>query len=228
MSDFVVCENKIMLGEVEVSESDTRTIQMIALMMGKEVEEICEILNAVFKMLSDAFGAIKRMVEYFQEIWNIAKEELCEPPKEVDTEEQESSNKDASNKSNVILNNINLNDNNLKDNNIKNVNINDFKNIETICIKRPNYDNGLSYEEKKHPSEVALDNYSDFTHEIINDGSLDDLKSKVSSRKEKLEAKEESFEKLKEKYYSIDKINKDLVEFQKEQESYLEEIKSPA
>lgn len=89
MSVFVVCENKIMLGEVEVSESDTKAIQMIAFMMGKEVEEVCEILNAVFKMLSDAFYAVKGMVEYLQEVWNIAKEELYESQKEEEIQEQE-------------------------------------------------------------------------------------------------------------------------------------------
>ena len=57
------------------------------------------------------------------------------------------------------------------------------------------------------------------------DTKKDDLKNKVSSKKEELKEKEESFDKLKDKYYSIDKINKDLVEFQKEQEMYLEEIK---
>ena len=89
MSGFVVCENKIMLGEIEVSESDTKAIQMLSLMMGEDIEKICERLNAVLKVFSDAFLVVKRIVEYLAEVWNIAKEELYESQKEEEIQEQE-------------------------------------------------------------------------------------------------------------------------------------------
>lgn len=57
----------------------------------------------------------------------------------------------------------------------------EFENVETIYIERPNFDNGLSNVEKSHPTETALDSYNDFTHKIINNGSLNDLKNKVIS-----------------------------------------------
>lgn len=65
-------------------------------------------------------------------------------------------------------------------NEIKNP-LKEFDGIETIHITRPNFDNGLSEEQKKHLSEIDLDDYNDYTHEIINDGSIDDLKDKIDS-----------------------------------------------
>ena len=44
----------------------------------------------------------------------------------------------------------------------------------TIRIIRPNFDNGLTDEQKKHPSETALDNYP-MEYELINDGDLEKL-----------------------------------------------------
>ena len=47
-----------------------------------------------------------------------------------------------------------------------------------ICVVRPNFDNGLSDEQKSHTSETALDNIkADFY--LQNDGTLDDLKEKI-------------------------------------------------
>ena len=54
-----------------------------------------------------------------------------------------------------------------------------FDNVKSIHIIRPNFDNGLTEEEKKHPTEIDLDDYGNFDYEIINDGSLDDLREKV-------------------------------------------------
>ena len=55
----------------------------------------------------------------------------------------------------------------------------EFDNICAVRITRPNFDNGLTDEQKKHFTEVDLDDYDKFDYEIVNDGSLDDLKKKV-------------------------------------------------
>ena len=44
----------------------------------------------------------------------------------------------------------------------------------TAPVIRPNFDNGLTDEQKKHPSETALDNYP-MEYELINDGDLEKL-----------------------------------------------------
>ena len=44
----------------------------------------------------------------------------------------------------------------------------------TIRIIRPNFDNGLTDEQKNHPSETALDDYP-MEYELINDGDLENL-----------------------------------------------------
>lgn len=57
------------------------------------------------------------------------------------------------------------------------------------------------------------------------DTKKDELEDKVTTKKELLEIQEEDFQKLKEKYYNVDKLNKDLEEFQKEQEILLKEVR---
>lgn len=64
---------------------------------------------------------------------------------------------------------------------------NTFKNVITIHIERPNFDNGLTQEQKKHPSEIDLDNYNEFDYKLINDGNLEDLKKKVEKLVEVIE-----------------------------------------
>lgn len=54
-----------------------------------------------------------------------------------------------------------------------------FPNVLAVHIERPNFDNGLTEEQKKHPTEVDLDDYDKYDYEIINDGTLEDLKEKV-------------------------------------------------
>lgn len=44
----------------------------------------------------------------------------------------------------------------------------------TVRVIRPNFDNGLTDEQKNHPSEVALKNYP-MEYELINDGDLKKL-----------------------------------------------------
>ena len=56
------------------------------------------------------------------------------------------------------------------------------------------------------------------------DRKKDKFKEDVEDKKEELEVKEENFEKLKEKYTRIDKINKELNDFYREQELILKEM----
>ena len=52
----------------------------------------------------------------------------------------------------------------------------DYKNIR---IERPNFDNGLTPEQKSHISEIEMNTFSEYDEIIINNGSLDDLREKV-------------------------------------------------
>ena len=54
-----------------------------------------------------------------------------------------------------------------------------FKNVKAIHILRPNFDNGLTVEQKHHPSEIALDNYENYDIQIINDTTLEELNNKI-------------------------------------------------
>lgn len=55
----------------------------------------------------------------------------------------------------------------------------EFKNICVINIERPNFDNKLTDLQKKHFTEIDLDNYDNFDYKILNDGSIEDLRKKV-------------------------------------------------
>ena len=57
------------------------------------------------------------------------------------------------------------------------------ENFDCISIRltRPNFDNGLTSEQKEHISETALDNYIGFNCRIINDGSLSELKQMLKN-----------------------------------------------
>lgn len=57
---------------------------------------------------------------------------------------------------------------------------NSFENVTTIRITRPNFDNGLTESEKNDFTETNLDNYHNFDYEIINDGTIDNLKEKFN------------------------------------------------
>lgn len=54
-----------------------------------------------------------------------------------------------------------------------------FKNVISINVVRPNFDNGLTNNQSKHYTEVGLDGYKAFDYELINDGSLEALEKKV-------------------------------------------------
>ena len=56
---------------------------------------------------------------------------------------------------------------------------NEFENVVRINIKRPDFINKLDEQEKIHHTEKALDDYDKFDYFIMNDGSVDELNSKI-------------------------------------------------
>ncbi len=54
-----------------------------------------------------------------------------------------------------------------------------FDDIIAIKVTRPDFKNKLTSNENKHLTEIDLDDYEKFDYTIINDGTLDELKSKV-------------------------------------------------
>ncbi|MCI8778732.1 MAG: hypothetical protein HFI86_00795 [Bacilli bacterium] len=52
-------------------------------------------------------------------------------------------------------------------------------NVKIINVIRPNFDNNLTAEQKKTLTEIGLDDYDNYDYKIINDDTLDDLRSKV-------------------------------------------------
>ena len=56
-----------------------------------------------------------------------------------------------------------------------------FPYAKSINIFRPNFDNGLTSEQKKHYTEIDLDDFLEFDIKLINDGTLEDLKNKIKN-----------------------------------------------
>ncbi len=54
-----------------------------------------------------------------------------------------------------------------------------FQNVVVIHVIRPDFDNGLTEEQKRHRTEVDLDDYENYDYTIINDGSIEELEKKV-------------------------------------------------
>lgn len=52
-------------------------------------------------------------------------------------------------------------------------------NYTIVRIERPNFDNGLTPEQKAHISETEMSSFAEYDWTIINDGSLEDLKEKI-------------------------------------------------
>lgn len=61
--------------------------------------------------------------------------------------------------------------------------------VTTVRIERPNFDNGLTEEQKNHESEIALDNYI-FNYKMINNGD-ESIHNEVNQFINWLETKEE-------------------------------------
>lgn len=51
-------------------------------------------------------------------------------------------------------------------------------NVTSVHITRPNFENSLTEEQRKHPSETALDDF-DFDYELINNGTEEGMKQEV-------------------------------------------------
>lgn len=51
---------------------------------------------------------------------------------------------------------------------------NKYPNIKVVHVLRPNFDNGLTDEQKLHPTEVDLDDFNEFDIEVVNT-TLDEL-----------------------------------------------------
>lgn len=56
-----------------------------------------------------------------------------------------------------------------------------FENVIVIRVNRPNFDNGLTEEQKKHRTETDLDDYENYDYVIENDGTLEELKEKIKT-----------------------------------------------
>ena len=54
-----------------------------------------------------------------------------------------------------------------------------YPNVIKINIVRPEFDNSLNQTESVHRTETALDNYDKYNYEIINEGTLEELKINV-------------------------------------------------
>lgn len=68
--------------------------------------------------------------------------------------------------------------------------VNKYKNsVKTIHIERGDYRSCLTPLEQSHETEKGLDNYDAYIYTIVNDGTIDDLKSRVSSLIERIEEK---------------------------------------
>ena len=55
------------------------------------------------------------------------------------------------------------------------------KRVKVLNVIRPEFDNGLSLEEREDITERELDDYKNYDYTIMNNGSLDELRSKVTS-----------------------------------------------
>ena len=55
-----------------------------------------------------------------------------------------------------------------------------FENVVIIRVNRPNFDNGLTEEQKMHRTETDLDDYANYDYVIENNESLEELKEKVN------------------------------------------------
>ena len=56
---------------------------------------------------------------------------------------------------------------------------NKLDNIISIKVIRPNFDNGLTIEQKNHFTEIDLDDYDKFDHIVYNDGTIEELEEKI-------------------------------------------------
>ena len=58
-----------------------------------------------------------------------------------------------------------------------------FDDVTVIKIETPNFDNGLTCDEKNHFTEKDLDDFNDYDYKIVNDKTVEDLKDKLEDMK---------------------------------------------
>ena len=54
-----------------------------------------------------------------------------------------------------------------------------FDNVYSFNIRRSNFEDGLTEEQRKHYTEIALDNYDKFDYIVENNGTLEELNEKI-------------------------------------------------
>lgn len=62
-----------------------------------------------------------------------------------------------------------------------------FKDALAIKVLRPNFDNGLTQEEKKHSTETGLDGYDKYDYILVNDSTIENLENKIYDMLKELE-----------------------------------------
>ncbi|MBQ9181530.1 MAG: hypothetical protein IJ134_02740 [Bacilli bacterium] len=55
-----------------------------------------------------------------------------------------------------------------------------FKKVVVVRVNRPNFDNGLTLEQKNHPTEIDLDDYNNYDYIVENDSTIEELKEKIN------------------------------------------------
>ncbi len=78
MNQLIVWEDKITLGVVELSDSDTSKIRTLSLIMGEDIKTTCDRLNVLLQTLSDVWDTLKDLAEKILEVLAVEKEDICE------------------------------------------------------------------------------------------------------------------------------------------------------
>ena len=78
MNKLIVWEDKITLGGVALSDSDTESIKTLSLCMGEDIVTTCDRLSVLLQTLSDAWETLKNLSERILEVLAVEKEDICE------------------------------------------------------------------------------------------------------------------------------------------------------
>lgn len=78
MDKLIVWEDKITLGGVALSDSDTENIKTLSLCMGEDIITTCDRLSVLLQTLSDAWETLKDLSERILEVLAVEKEDICE------------------------------------------------------------------------------------------------------------------------------------------------------
>lgn len=66
----------------------------------------------------------------------------------------------------------------------------EFPCVISILVQRPNFESPLSDKEKQHETETALNHYNQYDYVLINDGTISELKEKVTTMLKEVEKNE--------------------------------------